>query len=81
MRLPNQARKSSNTLNCSPRASSVVGGTWFSVTQKPQGFRTTSKPSEVAGLAVFLASPAGAYITGSTVTIDGGLSLELGQGA
>lgn len=39
------------------------------------------KPEEVAGVAVFLASPAGAYITGSTVTIDGGLSLELGQGA
>ncbi|MEO5866522.1 MAG: SDR family oxidoreductase [Sphingomonas sp.] len=39
------------------------------------------KPDEVAGVAVFLASPAGSYITGSTVTIDGGLSLELGQGA
>ena len=39
------------------------------------------KPEEVAGVAVFLASPAGSYITGSTVTIDGGLSLELGQGA
>lgn len=39
------------------------------------------KPEEVAGVAVFLASPAGAYITGSTVTIDGGLSLKLGQGA
>ena len=39
------------------------------------------KPDEVAGVAVFLASPAGAYITGTTITIDGGLSLELGQGA
>jgi len=39
------------------------------------------RPDEVAGVAVFLASPAGAYITGSTITIDGGLSLELGQGA
>ena len=39
------------------------------------------KPEEVAGVAVFLASPAGAYLTGSTVTIDGGLSLVLGQGA
>jgi glucose 1-dehydrogenase len=38
-------------------------------------------PDEVAGVAVFLASPAAAYITGSTITIDGGLSLELGQGA
>jgi glucose 1-dehydrogenase len=39
------------------------------------------RPEEVAGVAVFLASPAAAYITGATITIDGGLSLELGQGA
>ena len=39
------------------------------------------KAEEVAGVAVFLASAAGAYITGSTITIDGGLSLMLGQGA
>lgn len=38
-------------------------------------------PDEVASVAVFLASPAAAYITGATITIDGGLSLELGQGA
>jgi glucose 1-dehydrogenase len=36
---------------------------------------------EVAGVVVFLASSAARYITGSTITIDGGLSLELGQGA
>jgi NAD(P)-dependent dehydrogenase (short-subunit alcohol dehydrogenase family) len=29
----------------------------------------------VAGLAVFLAAPASAYITGSTTLLDGGLSL------
>lgn len=33
------------------------------------------KPEEVAGLALFLASPAGDYITGQIITIDGGLSL------
>lgn len=33
------------------------------------------KPEEVAALAVFLASPAGDYITGQVITIDGGLSL------
>ena len=31
--------------------------------------------------AVYLASPAAAYITGSTITIDGGLSLVMAQGA
>ena len=30
-------------------------------------------PEEVAGVALFLASDAGAYCTGSTVIIDGGL--------
>jgi glucose 1-dehydrogenase len=36
---------------------------------------------EVAKVAVFLASSAADYITGTTVTIDGGLSLVLGQKA
>lgn len=36
-------------------------------------------PEEVAGLALWLASPAAAYMTGSSVVMDGGLSLELGQ--
>ena len=29
-------------------------------------------PDEIAGAAVFLASPAGAFITGQTIVIDGG---------
>jgi glucose 1-dehydrogenase len=36
---------------------------------------------EVAGLALFLLSPAADYITGTSVTIDGGLSLTVAQGA
>lgn len=32
------------------------------------------QPSDVAGLAAFLASPDAAYVTGSTFTIDGGLT-------
>lgn len=36
---------------------------------------------EVAGVVLFLLSPAADYITGTTVTIDGGLSLAIGLGA
>lgn len=36
-------------------------------------------PEEVAGLALWLASPAAAYVTGTAVVMDGGLSLVLGQ--
>lgn len=39
------------------------------------------RPEEVAGVAVFLASPAGAYITGAEIVIDGGLSLMQALGA
>jgi glucose 1-dehydrogenase len=39
------------------------------------------QPEEVGNVAAFLASPAGAYFTASTLTIDGGLSKMLALGA
>jgi NAD(P)-dependent dehydrogenase (short-subunit alcohol dehydrogenase family) len=33
-------------------------------------------PQDVAGAAVFLASEAAAYVTGTTIFVDGGLTLE-----
>ncbi len=44
-------------------------------------FKRAAEPSEIAGLAVFLASKAADYVTGSTYYMDGGLMQNLGQGA
>lgn len=37
--------------------------------------RRLGKPDDIAGVVLFLAGPAGAYITGQVLTVDGGLSL------
>ena len=44
-------------------------------------WKRAAEPSEVARLAVYLASDEADYVTGQTFTIDGGLSMNVGQGA
>jgi len=44
-------------------------------------FKRAAQPAEIARLALFLASADADYCTGSTFTMDGGLTRNLGQGA
>ena len=43
--------------------------------------KRAAEPEEVAELALYLASKAADYATGATFTLDGGLQMNLGQGA
>ena len=43
--------------------------------------KRAAEPEEVAELALYLASRAADYATGATFTLDGGLQMNLGQGA
>jgi glucose 1-dehydrogenase len=43
--------------------------------------RRAGQTEDIKAAAVFLASADSNYITGTTVIIDGGLSIHLGQGA
>jgi glucose 1-dehydrogenase len=43
--------------------------------------RRAGTPEEVAEMVLYLTSPAARYVTGTVLTIDGALSLLLGQGA
>jgi 7-alpha-hydroxysteroid dehydrogenase len=37
--------------------------------------RRLGEPADIAAAALYLASPAGAYLTGKTLEVDGGLNM------
>jgi glucose 1-dehydrogenase len=49
--------------------------------EKTIPLKRAGRPEEIAELALFLASPAADYVTGSTYVMDGGLMQNTGQGA
>jgi glucose 1-dehydrogenase len=44
-------------------------------------WKRAAQPEEIAKVAVFLASADADYVTGASYVIDGGLMINLGQGA
>jgi glucose 1-dehydrogenase len=44
-------------------------------------WKRAAQPEEIARLAAFLVSPDADYVTGASYVMDGGLMINLGQGA
>nr|XP_036589335.1 short chain dehydrogenase reductase family protein [Colletotrichum truncatum]KAF6801340.1 short chain dehydrogenase reductase family protein [Colletotrichum truncatum] len=68
----------SNTLACGPFESKMMKATLDSMRDTIEGeipMRRIGTPQDVAGACLFLSSRAGAFVTGATITVDGGIVL------
>ncbi|OLN85947.1 Rhamnolipids biosynthesis 3-oxoacyl-[acyl-carrier-protein] reductase 4 [Colletotrichum chlorophyti] len=68
----------SNTLACGPFESKMMKATLESMRDTIEGeipLRRIGTPQDVAGACLFLSSRAGAFVTGATITVDGGIVL------
>ena len=43
--------------------------------KNPPPLRRIGDPEDISGVAAFLASPAAAFMTGTVVTVDGGVTI------
>ncbi|OCH89923.1 NAD(P)-binding protein [Obba rivulosa] len=70
----------SNTLACGPFESKMMAQTLRSFGEYIRNgipLRRIGAPEDVAGAAIFLASRAGAFMNGATITLDGGSSVSM----
>jgi NAD(P)-dependent dehydrogenase (short-subunit alcohol dehydrogenase family) len=68
----------SNTLACGPFPSKMMAATLREFGEEIKGANPLGRigmPGDVGGACIFLASKAGAFVNGATVTLDGGVSL------
>ncbi|KAK2065485.1 short chain dehydrogenase/reductase family protein [Colletotrichum caudatum] len=68
----------SNTLACGPFESRMMRATLETMRDAIEGevpLRRIGTPQDVAGACLFLSGRAGAFVTGATITVDGGMVL------
>ncbi len=73
-----------NTLNPAIIRTDFARALWenpkiYEAATRSYALKRIGEPEEVAGAAVFLASKAGSFITGQTITIDGGFTIWGGE--
>ncbi|KAK0464972.1 NAD-P-binding protein [Desarmillaria tabescens] len=70
----------SNTIACGPFPTKMTAHSLEAVKDvftSTIPLRRLGKPEDVAGAALFLASPAGAFVNGATITLDGGMLVSM----